>query len=166
MLPAFLRENRVAMTRHTESRDLPYSAEQMYALVADVESYPDFLPWTIGARVRERRDVPGGQEMLADLVVSFKVFRERYTSRVLLTPPEAEGNAKVDVTAINGPFEKLVTLYTFTPRGEGACTMGLDVEFQFRSRILQRAAGMAFELALKQVTKAFESRAAKIYGTA
>ncbi len=166
MLRPFFRESRAAMTRHTESRDLPYSAEQMYALVADVESYPEFLPWTVGARVRERKDVPGGEEMLADLVVSFKVFRERYTSRVLMTPPDEEGIAKVDVTAIDGPFEKLVTLYTFTPNGEGACTMGLDVEFQFRSRLLQRAAGMAFELALKQVTKAFESRAAKIYGIA
>ena len=166
MLRPFFRESRAAMTRHTESRDLPYSAEQMYALVADVESYPEFLPWTVGARVRERNDVPGGEEMLADLVVSFKVFRERYTSRVLMTPPDEEGIAKVDVTAIDGPFERLVTLYTFTPKGEGACTMGLDVEFQFRSRLLQRAAGMAFELALKQVTKAFESRAAKIYGIA
>ncbi len=154
------------MTRHTENRDLPYSVGQMYALVADVESYPEFLPWTTGARVRGRKQTPQGEEMLADLVVSFKVFRERYTSRVLLTPPNDHGIAKVDVTAIDGPFEKLVTLYTFTPRGEGACTMGLDVEFRFRNRILQRAAGMAFELALRQVTKAFESRAAQIYNVA
>lgn len=166
MLPALFRESRADMTRHTESRDLPYSAEQMYALVADVESYPEFLPWTVGARVRERKDVEGGEEMLADLVVSFKVFRERYTSRVLLTPADTDGTAKVDVTAIDGPFEKLVTLYTFTPKGEGECTMGLDVEFRFRNRLLQRAAGMAFELALKQVTKAFQARAAKIYGVA
>ncbi len=152
------------MTRHTENRDLPYSAEQMYALVADVESYPEFLPWTIGARVRERKAVAGGEEMLADLVVSFKVFRERYTSRVILTPPDGGSVAKVDVTAINGPFEKLVTYYTFIPQEGGGCTMGLDVEFQFRSRLMQRAAGMAFELALKRVSKAFEDRAMAIYG--
>jgi len=101
--------------------------------------------------------------MFADLVVSFKVFRERYTSRVLLTPPEEGTGAKVDVTAITGPFEKLVTLYTFEPKGSG-CSMGLDVEFKFRSRLMQRAAGMAFEVAFKRVTKAFEDRAMKIYG--
>lgn len=150
------------MTRHTETRDLPYSVEQMYALVSDVASYPQFLPWTVGARVRERKPVPGGEEMLADLVVSFKVFRERYTSRVVMVAPTPEG-AKVDVTAINGPFDKLVTHYTFTPTAEG-CTMGLDVEFQFKGRLLQRAAGMAFELAFKRVTRAFEDRAMQIYG--
>ena len=154
------------MTRHTENRTLPYSAEQMYALVADVERYPEFLPWTVGARVRERKEIEGGEEMLADLVVSFKVFRERYTSRVVLTPPVDADVAKVDVTAIDGPFEKLVTYYTFTPDEGGGCVMGLDVEFQFRSRLLQRAAGMAFELALKRVSKAFEDRAATIYGPA
>jgi coenzyme Q-binding protein COQ10 len=154
------------MTQHSETRDLPYSAEQMYALVADVESYPEFIPWTTGARVRDRRKVPGGEEMVADLVVSFKVFRERYTSRVHLKPAEADGVARVDVEAIDGPFEKLVTLYSFTPRDGGGCTMGLDVDFRFRSRIMQRAAGVAFELALKRVTKAFEGRAEEIYGPA
>lgn len=154
------------MTRHAESRDLPYSAEQMYALVADVESYPEFLPWTTGARVRERRAVAGGEEMLADLVVSFKVFRERYTSRVVLMPPAEGGVAKIDVAAIDGPFEKLETNYTFTPKPDGGCAMGLDVDFSFRSKLMQRAAGMAFELALRRVTKAFEERAARIYGPA
>lgn len=154
------------MTNHTETRDLPYSAEQMYALVADVESYPEFIPWTTGARIRERRDIPGGEEMIADLVVSFKVFRERYTSRVHLKPAEGQGMARVNVEAIDGPFERLITLYSFTPRDEGGCTMGLDVDFQFRSRIMQRAAGVAFDLALKHVTKAFEVRAEEIYGPA
>ena len=154
------------MTRHTETRELPYSAEQMFALVADVERYPEFLPWTTGARVRERKPVKGGEEMLADLVVSFKVFRERYTSRVLLVPPVEGTEARVDVTAIDGPFEKLVTLYTFIPNDTGGCAMGLDVEFLFRSRLMQRAAGMAFELALKRVSRAFEDRARAIYGPA
>ncbi len=154
------------MTTHTENRDLPYSADQMYALVADVESYPEFIPWTTGARVRDRRDVPGGEQMIADLVVSFKVFRERYTSRVNLIPAEGEGIAKIDVEAIDGPFDRLITRYSFTPRDGGGCTMGLDVDFQFRSKIMQRAAGVAFELALKRVTSAFEGRAEEIYGPA
>lgn len=154
------------MTRHSETRDLPYSVEQMYALVSDVESYPEFIPWTTGARVRDRKGTPTGEEMIADLIVSFKVFRERYTSRVTLVPPEegGDGSAKVDVVAIDGPFQKLETLYTFTPRPDGGCTMGLDVEFAFNSRLMQRAAGMAFDLAFKRVTAAFENRAQTIYG--
>ncbi len=151
------------MTRHTETRDLPYTAQQMYDLVADVEAYPKFIPWTTGARVRDRKDVAGGEEMIADLVVSFKVFRERYTSRVSLQPSDGEKDARIDVTAINGPFDRLVTRYRFTPREDGGCTMGLDVDFAFKSRLLQRAAGMAFELALKRVSRAFEERAGVIY---
>ncbi len=154
------------MTTHTETRDLPYTAQQMYDLVADVEAYPTFIPWTTGARVRDRKDVPDGEEMIADLVVSFKVFRERYTSRVLLQPSDGAQDARIDVTAINGPFERLVTRYRFTPRGDGGCTMGLDVDFAFKSKLLQRAAGMAFELALKRVSRAFEERAGVIYGSA
>ena len=154
------------MTTHRETRHLPYSAQQMYDLVADVQRYPEFIPWTTGARVRSRKDVPGGEEMIADLVVSFKVFRERYTSRITLMPSDGDKDARIDVIAIDGPFDTLETRYAFTPKENGGCTMGLDVNFAFRSRMMQRAAGMAFELALKRVTKAFEDRAKAIYGPA
>lgn len=152
------------MTLHTESRNLPYSARQMYDLVADVARYPEFLPWTQSARVRSRKPTDEGEEMLADLVISFKVFRERYTSRVRLLPPEQHEVAKVDVEAITGPFEALVTRYAFRPDGENACIMDLDVEFAFRSKLMQKAAGFAFEHAVRRVSAAFEERAKMIYG--
>ena len=151
-------------TRHQESRKLPYSARQMYDLVADVARYPEFLPWTQSARVRSRKQADTGEEMLADLVISFKVFRERYTSRVRLMPPEQNDVARVDVEAINGPFEALRTRYAFHPDGENACVMDLDVEFAFRSKLMQKAAGFAFEHAVRRVSAAFEERANVIYG--
>ena len=152
------------MTEHLESRALPYSTRQMFDLVADVARYPEFLPWTQSARVRGRTQIEGGEEMLADLVVSFKVFRERYTSKVVLTPERGDGSAEVDVDAIDGPFEMLRTNYVFRPDGPNSCTMDLSVNFAFRNKLLQHAAGLAFGHAISRVSKAFEDRAEQIYG--
>ena len=76
------------MPRHSETKVLPYHAAQMFDLVADVARYPEFLPWTAAARIRSVRPIAGGEEMLADLVISFKVFRERFGSRVTLLRDE------------------------------------------------------------------------------
>ena len=146
-------------TEHSERRRLPYTPQQMYDLVMDVESYPEFIPWI--QRVRKRGD---GTRFEADTVVSFKVFRERYTSAIEAVPPGGEGPARIDVRAIDGPFRKLVTLYIFHD-APGGCEMELNVEFEFSNRLLQRAAGAAFGLAMSRVTKAFEERAAALYGT-
>src|ERR1700740_3401558 len=84
-----------AMATHAEQRVLPYTPEQLFALVADVERYPEFLPWCVGARVKERR----ADLIVADLIIGFRVFRERFTSRVALDPPR-----RIDVTYAEGPF--------------------------------------------------------------
>ena len=107
------------MTTHAETRKLPYSADQMYDLVADVARYPAFLPWVAAARVREVRDEPGAdrQVMLADLVISFKVFRERFGSRVTLHP-EAKA---IDTEYIDGPFHHMVSTWRFRDLDEGGC---------------------------------------------
>ena len=89
------------MPSHSETRRLPYTAQQMYDLVADVASYPDFLPWTAAARIREVTDKGDHQVMLADLVISFKVFRERFGSRVVLWPDAM----KIDTEYLDGPFK-------------------------------------------------------------
>ena len=145
-------------TEHSERRRLPYTPRQMYDLVMDVESYPDFIPWI--QRVRKRGE---GNRFEADTVVAFKVFRERYTSRIEAVPPGGDGPARIDVKAIDGPFRKLVTVYIFHDAPEG-CEMELNVEFEFSNRLLQRAAGAAFGLAMSRVTRAFEERAAQLYG--
>lgn len=153
------------MTAHAERRRVPYSPQQMFDLVADVGAYPEFIPWISGARIRKRSATnEGGDRFEADLVVSFKVFRESYTSMVTTYPPTREAPGRIDVEAISGPFKKLVTRYVFHPVEGGGCEMGFDVEFAFSNRLLQRAAGAAFDLAMRRVVTAFEERAKVLYG--
>ena len=149
------------MPTHHETRKLPYTAQQMFDLVADVESYPKFLPWTAAARITSRSDVPAGEELQADLIISFKVFRERFTSRVLLNP----GDMRIDTEYLNGPFRHMNSIWRFADRETG-CEVTFDVDFEFRSRILGSAAGMFFNDAMQRIVRAFERRAAELYGTA
>lgn len=155
------------MTAHSERRRVPYSPQQMFDLVADVGSYPEFIPWISGARIRKKSGgaAAEGETFEADLVISFKVFRESYTSLVTTHPAPDDGVARIDVEAISGPFNKLVTRYAFHPVEGGACDMAFDVDFAFRSRLMQRAAGAAFDIAMRRVAGAFEERAKVLYGT-
>lgn len=146
------------MPHHSETRVLPYTAQQMYDLVADVASYPKFLPWTAGARIRSVTDKDDHSEMLADLVVSFKVFRESFGSRVLLWPAQN----KIDTAYIDGPFKHLESTWMFRDV-EGGCEVSFEVDFEFRSKLLQGAAGMFFNEAMQRIVRAFESRAATLY---
>ena len=147
------------MPAHSESRRLPYTARQMYDLVADVRRYPEFLPWTAAARIRSETDKGDHTEMLADLVISFKVFRERFGSRVLLWPERG----RIDTAYIDGPFKYLESVWHFEDV-EGGCEVRFEVDFEFRNRLLQGAAGMFFNQAMQQVVRAFERRAAELYG--
>ena len=147
------------MTTHSETKVLPYSPEQMYNLVADVASYPEFLPWTAAARVRSRRREGAAEIMEADLVISFKVFRERFGSRVTLWP----GERKIDTEYLDGPFRHMISKWAFRPV-EGGCEVEFFVDFEFRNRILQGAAGMFFHEAMMTIVRAFEKRAEALYG--
>ncbi len=131
----------------------------MYDLVADVASYPQFLPWTVAARVRSVTDRGDHQEMLADLVVSFKVFRERFGSRVTLWPADL----RIDTDYIDGPFHHLHSRWSFADH-PGGCTVSFAVDFEFRNRLLQGAAGLFFNEAMTRIVRAFESRARALYG--
>ena len=148
------------MPSHAESRSLPYSATQMYDLVGDVARYPQFIPWIIGARVRSVTPMPEGQVMLADLVVGFKMFRERFGSRVTLRPEMQE----IDTEYIDGPFKHLISHWRFRDREGGGCEVAFDVDFEFKNRVLQGAAGLFFHEAMTRIVQAFEDRAAAIYG--
>ena len=109
------------MPHHQDTRDLPYSARQMFDLVADIESYPQFLPWNSAARIRSRETRPeGAEEIAADLVISFKVFRERFGSRVVLWPADPEtGALKIDTEYLDGPFKYMRSGWIFTDRPGG-----------------------------------------------
>lgn len=142
------------MPSHAERREMPYSPEQLFDLVADVESYPEFLPWCIATRVR-KQDENG---MIADMVIGFKMFRESYTSRVTLQRPD-----KVDVTYENGPFKYLNNHWIFKP-SEGGCMVDFSVDFEFKSRLLEKAIGAVFTEAVHRMVGAFETRAKALYG--
>jgi coenzyme Q-binding protein COQ10 len=149
------------MPSHHETKVLPYTAQQMYDLVADVGRYPEFLPWNSAARIRSRRPVDGGEVMEADLVISFKVFRERFGSRVTLLPDEK----RILTEYIDGPFKFMKSTWTFRPAGDG-CEVEFFVDFEFRNAILQGIIGLVFNDAMQRVVRAFERRAAQLHGPA
>ncbi len=150
------------MTRHSEQRLLPYSAAEIYDLVADVARYPEFLPWTAAARITRRAPLVGGPEgsevMEADLVISFKLFRERFASRVTLLP-----RVRIETDYLNGPFKHLKSHWSFAEI-PGGCRVGFEVDFEFRNIILQGIIGVVFTEAMQRVVRAFEKRAAELYG--
>lgn len=146
------------MPTHSETRVLPYSARQMYDLVADVATYPQFLPWTSAARIRSREDCGDHEVMLADLVISFKVFRERFGSKVTLWP----GLMRIDTEYLDGPFRHMVSKWEFRDVEDGV-EVSFFVDFEFRNRLLQGAAGMFFYEAMQRIVRAFERRAAELY---
>ncbi len=142
------------MTAHRENRIVPYTAELMYAVVADVERYPDFLPWCTALRVKSRTQEGGKEIVLAEMVVGFKAFRERYTSRVELDPAARA----ISVTQTEGVFKYLTNDWRFTPEGDH-CRIDFLIEFEFKNRVLGAVAGQAFALVMTRMTQAFEARA-------
>ena len=148
------------MPTHHETRVVPYTAQQMYDLVADVAAYPKFLPWTAAARIRSRTPIDGGEVMEADLVISFKVFRERFGSRVTLFPAEK----RIETDYLDGPFSHLHSGWEFADRPEGGCEVRFFVDFEFRNAILRRVIGVVFGEAMSRIVRAFEDRARVLYG--
>ena len=149
------------MPRHHETRKLPYSAQQMYDLVADVARYPEFLPWNSAARIRSRKPCEGGEVMEADLVISFRLFRESFGSRVTLLP----GQSRILTEYVDGPFKHLKSVWTFADTASG-CDVTFDVDFEFRNAILAAVIGLVFNEAMSHVVRAFEARAKALYGGA
>lgn len=148
------------MPTHSETRLLPHSAEQMYALVADVAKYSQFLPWCAAARIRSLTPVEGGRvEMLADLVISFKVFRERFGSRVVLD----EAARHIDTEYLDGPFKYMKSTWDFAPVEGGGCEVRFFVDFEFKNAILQGVIGLVFNEAMQRIVRAFEQRAEALY---
>ncbi|HEY7609377.1 MAG TPA: type II toxin-antitoxin system RatA family toxin [Alphaproteobacteria bacterium] len=144
----------MALIAHRETRLFPYTPAQVFDIVGDVQRYPEFLPWCVGARVFHRdRDT-----FDAEVLVGFRFVRERYSSRVTLTRPET-----IDVTYTSGPFRHLVNTWRFKPVPEG-CQVDFFIEFEFRSAMLQRLIGALFHEAVRKMVAAFETRARQLYG--
>ena len=146
------------MPTHTEKRIMPYTAKQMYDLVADVETYPDFLPWCAATRIRKVTKDSHKTIVEADLIIAFKVFRERFGSRVTL---KAE-KFSIDVEYLDGPFKYLNNHWIFRDV-DGGCEADFFVDFEFKSRVLQALIGVVFNEAMQRIVKAFEMRADDLY---
>ena len=147
------------MPSHRETRVLPYSVEQVFNLVADVERYPEFLPWCVACRIKSR-ETP--ESFTADLAVGFKMVREKFSSRVTINRPTA-----ISVTYLDGPFEYLTNAWAFRPTADGRGTeIEFHLDFEFRSRLLRNLIGLLFEEAVKRMVSAFEKRAVEVYGPA
>ena len=152
LLPARIRPDR--MPTHAERKILRYTPEQLFELVADVRRYPEFLPWCVGARVVSRTD----GELVADLTIGFKMFRETFRSQVTLERPH-----HIHVRYLNGPFRYLNNHWRFLPHPQGT-EVDFFVDFEFRSRLLQAVIGTVFNEAVRLMVRAFERRAMQLYG--
>ncbi|WNO52545.1 type II toxin-antitoxin system RatA family toxin [Stakelama saccharophila] len=143
------------MPKHSETRHLPYTPEQMFDMVADVGRYDEFLPWVTAIRVRSNGDT----EMVADMIVGFKGLRETFTSKVQKERPE-----HIHVDYLDGPLKYLNNDWKFRPDGEGGCCVDFCVDFAFKNRMFEMLAGQVFDRALRKMIGAFETRAAELYG--
>lgn len=143
------------MPRHSETRHLPYNPEQLFDLVADVGRYDEFLPWVVAVRIRSSSET----ETVADLVVGFSAFKERFTSRVVKHRPD-----QICVDYVEGPLKYLHNEWEFERSADGGTNLHFSVDFAFRSRLFETLAGQMFDRALRRMTGAFERRAAALYG--
>jgi len=144
------------MPTHSERRYLPYTTIQLFDIVAGVDRYPEFLPWCSAARITERQE----DVFFADLVISFKVWREKFTSKVTLDRAERA----IHVAYVNGPFKYMNNHWKFLDGPEGGCIIDFHVDFEFKSRVLQQLIGLLFDEAVRRMVGAFENRARKLHG--
>ena len=143
------------MPTHAEKRVLPYTQEQLFNLVAEVERYPEFLPWCLAALGKRREE----NLIVAELLIGVKMVRERFTSRITLERPR-----RIDVSYEEGPFRYLNNHWIFTPLPNGCTEIDFFVDFEFRSAILQKIIGVLFNEAVRRMVGAFETRARHLYG--
>lgn len=145
------------MLSHVEQRQLPYTPHQMFDLVADVEQYAQFAPWCVASRINQWES---DTVFTADLVVGYKVFRERFSSRVILAP-----HKEIFIEYLKGPLKNLKNRWVFTDDGQGGCVIDFSVDFEFQNGALQALATMFFNEVVKRMVDAFEKRAESLYSS-
>ena len=142
------------MPTHSEKRKVPHTRRQMFDLVADIEKYPEFLPWCLSLRINDKE----GDDIIADMVIGYKMFREKFRSKV-----ELIGENQINVTYEDGPFKFLKNTWLFHEEEDGSCVIDFFIEFEFKSKFLENMIGAVFTDAVKIMVQAFEKRAALIY---
>lgn len=148
------------MPSHTETQFSPYTPQQLFNLVADIEQYPKFLPWCRAARIISHEE----NGFLGELVISFAHISEKYTSHVKLRPPYSDESGFIDVVMVKGPFEHLVNYWRFTPTENGT-RIDFSLDFKFRSKLLEKLIGSLFSKATVKMVTAFKKRADDLYSS-
>jgi len=143
------------MPTHAEQRNLPYSPEQLFKLVSEVERYPEFLPWCLSSRIIKR----DGDTFFADLVIGYGPVREKFTSKVILKP-----HSTIRVEYLQGPMKYLSNKWEFIPCDNGSCIIDFYVDFEFRNPVFQKLMGVFFNEIVRRMVGAFEDRAKALYG--
>ncbi|MGH1398664.1 MAG: type II toxin-antitoxin system RatA family toxin [Alphaproteobacteria bacterium] len=144
------------MLTHIEQKTLPYTPQQMFDLVAGVDRYREFLPWCVASRINKRES---SAVFYADLVVGYKMIRERFSSKVVVEEPNS-----IHIEYLHGPLKHLKNHWRFTDAGNGSCLIDFSVEFEFKNKALQGLAQMFFKEVIHRMVDAFESRARDVYG--
>ena len=148
------------MPQFTTEREVAHSADEMFALVADVERYPEFVPLCERLIVRTRQKDGERETLVADMTVGYKAIRETFTTRVVLDRPALV----IEAQYLEGPFRHLDSRWTFVPEGSHACLVLFSIDYQFKSRILGAMMGAAFDGMFRRLAGAFEERADAVYG--
>lgn len=149
------------MTHWKEQKILPYDTLQLFSLVADIEKYPEFLPWVTAARILEKNE----SEIKGELVVRFGAFHGKYISRIFLEmPPDKISPGKISVQLLEGPFRYLSNNWMFEPVASDSTRIHFDIDFAFNSGILEKMAELFFAKAARKMVSAFEKRAKELYG--
>lgn len=147
--------------RHHVSKLLPFTPDQLYRLVGDVDAYPDFVPWITAMRTWNPRKLGQDIEAVdAEAAVGFKFLKERFSTRVRR---DARGR-QIDVSLLSGPFKKLENRWRFLDAGHGCTRVEFDIEFQFKSRLLEALLTANFNGAVDKLMACFEARARSLYG--
>lgn len=144
------------MLTHIEQKRLPYTPEQMFGLVAGVDKYQEFLPWCVGSRVNKRES---DDVFYADLIVGYKMFREKFSSKVMVEAPYS-----IHIEYLKGPLKHLKNQWRFTREQDGSCLIDFSVEFEFKNKALQGLAQVFFKEVIHRMVDAFEERAREVYG--
>ena len=147
------------MPKFETTRTVSHSPRQMFDLVADVESYPEFLPLCEALSVRSRKERDTKTLLIADMTVGYKAIRETFASQVMLRPDDLV----IDVKYLDRPFRYLDNRWSFEPYGEGGCAVKFFIDYEFKSRMLGMVMGGMFDRAFRMFAEAFEKRADKIY---
>ncbi len=144
------------MPQHFDRYKSPHNAKDLFDIVADVEKYPEFLPWLGGARITDKV----GNVFIADLIIKFKAFSHKYTSQVtLLEPNDTNSNYEIDVRLVKGPFKHLNNHWIFRPIDKNNTEIIFELDFEFHSLMFEKIVGGLFERATAKMTDAFQKRA-------